>query len=68
MSSQQGSASVHVVLRLEDIHHLVGVELEHTFHFKVLCILHGLFLSLAGLLLQLLPTTLVLPYPTEVPE
>lgn len=51
MSSQQGSASVHVVLRLEDINHLVGVELKHTFHFKVLSILCGLFLSLAGLLL-----------------
>lgn len=33
MGSQQSSASVHVILRLKDVNHLVRVELEHALHF-----------------------------------
>lgn len=32
VGSQQGGASVHVILRLEDINHLIRVELEHALH------------------------------------
>lgn len=64
VSPQQGGASVHVVLRLEDVNHLVRVELEHALHFLLL---QGLLPALAGLLVQLLPALLVLPDPSQVP-
>jgi len=64
VSAQQGGASVHVVLRLEDVHHLVGVEFEHALH---LLLLQGLLASLAGLLVQLLTALLVLPDPPQIP-
>lgn len=59
MSSQQGSASVHVVLRLKHVHHLVGVEFEHALHLHVLCVL---FLSTVfRVLLLMLTSPLTLP-------
>lgn len=64
VSSQQGSSSVHVILRLEDVHHLVRVDSEHALHF-LLC--QGLLASLAGLFVQLLLTLLVLPDPSQIP-
>ena len=64
MSSQQGSASVHVILRLEDVHHLVRVELEHALHFLLF---QGFLAALAGLLVQLLSALLVLPDASQIP-
>lgn len=64
VSSQQGSASVHVILRLEDVHHLVRVELEHALH---LLLLQGLLAALACLFVQLLSALLVLPDPSQIP-
>jgi len=56
---------VHVVLRLADVHHLVGVELEHALHLGVLGPLRGPLGD--PLLLQLLPPTLALAYSPQVP-
>lgn len=64
VSSQQGSASVHVILRLEDVDHLVRVELEHALHFLFF---QGFLAALAGLLVQLLSALLVLPDPSQIP-
>lgn len=65
MSSQQGSASVHVILRLKDVDHLVRVEFEHALH---LLLFQGFLASLTGLLVQLLAALLVLPDPSQIPD
>lgn len=62
--------SVHVVLGLADVNHLVGVQLEHALHLQLtvalLCLVRG---GLGHpLLLQLLPTSLALSDPSQVPE
>lgn len=44
MCSQLCATPVHVVLRLEDVHHLVRVELKHALHLRLLASL-GRFLS-----------------------
>lgn len=64
VSSQQGSASVHVVLRLKDVDHLVRVELEHALH---LLFFQGFLAALIGLLVQLLSALLVLSDPPQIP-
>lgn len=64
MSSQQCSASVHVVLRLEDVDHLVRVKLEHALHFLFF---QGFLAALIGLLVQLLSALLVLSDPSQIP-
>lgn len=64
MSSQQGGASVHVILRLKDVHHLVGVEFEHALH---LLLLQGFLAALQRLFVQLLAALLVLPDPSQIP-
>ncbi len=64
MSSQQGSASVHVILRLEHINHLVRVEFEHALHFLLF---QGFLAALTGLFVQLLAAFLVLPDPPQIP-
>ena len=64
VSSQQGSASVHVILRLKDVDHLVRVEFEHALHFLLF---QGFLASLTGLLVQLLSAFLVLPDPSQIP-
>lgn len=64
VSSQQGSASVHVVLRLEDIDHLVRVKFEHALHFLFF---QGFLAALIGLLVQLLSALLVLSDPSQIP-
>lgn len=64
LSSQQGGASVHVILRLEDVNHLVRVELEHALHFLLF---QGFLPTLAGLLVQLLSALLVFPDPSQIP-
>lgn len=66
MSTQQCSASVHVVLRLKHIHHFVGVQLEHALHFHILSIL--LLPSFFHLLLLLLPPSLALSNSAQVSE
>lgn len=58
--------SVHVVLRLADVNHLIGVQLEHALHLQLtaalLCLVRG---GLGHpLLLQLLPTSLALSDPS----
>lgn len=63
MSSNQCGASIHVVLRLEDVDHLVRVELEHALH---LLLFQRLLAPLAGFLVQLLSALLVLPDPSQV--
>lgn len=64
MSAQQGSASVHVILRLEHVHHLVGVEFEHALHLHVLCVL---FLSAVfRILLLMLASLLTLTDPPQI--
>lgn len=70
MSPCERRVSVHVVLRLADINHLVGVQLEHALHLELtaalLCLIRG---GLGHpLLLQLLPTSLALSDPSQVPE
>lgn len=64
MSSQQSSASVHVVLRLEDVDHLVRVKFEHALHFLFF---QGFLATLKGLLVQLLSALLVLSDPSQIP-
>ena len=69
MSPGQRSASVHVVLRLEDVHHLVRVEFEHALHLQILSAVGLLRRPRSRLhLLQLLPPSLALPDPPEVPD
>lgn len=65
VSPHQGGAAVHVVLRLKDVDHFVGVEFEHALH---LFLLHGFLPPLTGLLVHLLPALLVLPDPPQVPS
>lgn len=65
MSAQQGGAPVHVVLGLEHVHHLVGVELEHALHLHVLRVL--LLPAIFGVLLLLFASALALPDPPQVP-
>lgn len=70
MSPCERRVSVHVVLRLADVNHLVGVQLEHALHLQLtaalLCLVRG---GLAHpLLLQLLPTSLALSDPSQVPK
>ena len=67
VGSWQCCASEHVILRFEDINHLVGVELEHAFHLGVLWSVCGFlssFLSLSHL--YVLPLMALLD-PCEVP-
>lgn len=64
MCSQQGSASVHVILRLKDINHLVRVEFKHALHFLLF---YGLLAPLARLFIQLLSALLVFPDPSQIP-
>lgn len=64
VSSQQGSASVHVILRLKDVNHLVRVKLEHALH---LLFFKGFLATLARLFVQLLSALLVLPDPPQIP-
>lgn len=68
MCSRKSRASVHVILRLNNVHHLVGVQLKHAFHFGVLCTIAG-FLSRFRRLphLYVLPS-LALPDPSKVPD
>lgn len=67
MGPEQGCAPVHVILRLEDVHHLVRVELEHTLHIHAVSRLGGLLGSLLGLPLLHLLAPLALPDPPQVP-
>lgn len=64
VSSQQGGTSVHVILRLKDVDHLVRVEFKHALH---LLLFKGLLAPFAGLFVQLLPALLVLPDPPQIP-
>ena len=67
VGSWQCCASVHVILRFEDINHLVGVELEHAFHLGVLWSVCGFLSSFLCLShLYVLPS-LALSDPSEVP-
>lgn len=70
MSSCERCVSVHVVLRLADVNHLVGVQLEHALHLQLTAALLCLVWGRLGhpLLLQLLPTSLALSDPSQVPE
>lgn len=70
MSSRQRRVSVHVVLRLADVDHLVGVELEHALDLQLAVVLQRRVRGDPGhlLLLQPLPSPLALPYPSQVPE
>lgn len=69
LSSQQCCPPVHVILRLDHVHHLVGVQLEFTLQLvQALHVLHGLLtVPLLAFLLLLLPTTLALADPPQVP-
>lgn len=64
MGSQQGSASVHVILRLKDVNHLVRVKLEHALHFLLF---QGFLATLTRLFVQLLSALLVLPDSSQIP-
>lgn len=67
VGSRERRASVHVVLRLDNVHHLVGVELKHAFHFGVLRTIGGFLRCFTRLShLYVLPS-LALPDPSEVP-
>lgn len=70
MSPRQRRVPVHVVLWLADIDHLVGVELEHTLHLQLTVTVLRLVRRGLGhsLLLQLLPSSLALPYSSQIPE
>lgn len=69
MSPEQGSPPIHVVLRLDHIYHLVGVQLEPTLQFiQAIHILHALLaISFLPFLFLLFSTTLTLPDPPQVP-
>ncbi len=65
MGSLQRGASVHVVFRFEDVHHLIGVEFEHTLHLHAVCVLFSA--SVLHLLLLRVMVTLTLTDPPQVP-
>lgn len=68
MGSRECRASVHVILRLNNVHHLVGVEFKHAFHFRVLRAIAGFLSRFARLPhLYVLPS-LTLPDPSKVPD
>lgn len=69
LSSQQSSPPVHVILRFDHVHHLIGVQFEFTLQLvQALHVLHGLLtVSLLPFLLLLLPTTLTLTDPPQIP-
>lgn len=68
MGSRERRASVHVILRLNNVHHLVGVELKHAFHFRVLGTVAGFLSRFARLShLYVLPS-LALPDPSKVSD
>lgn len=69
MSPQQGGPPIHVVLWLDHIYHLVGIQLESTLQFiQAIRILHGLLaVSFLPFLFLLLSTTLTLPDPPQIP-
>lgn len=67
VGSEQGSAPVHVILRLEHIHHLVGVELEHALHIHAIGCLGRLLCRILGLPLLHLLATLAFTNPPQVP-
>lgn len=65
LGSQQRRASVHVVFRFEDVHHLIGVEFEHALHLHAVCILFSA--SVLRRVLLRLTATLTLTDPPQVP-
>lgn len=68
MGSRERCASVQVILWLNNVHHLVGVELKHAFHFRVLCTISGFLSRFARLPhLYLLPS-LAFPDASKVPD
>ena len=69
LSSQQSGPPVHVILRFDHVHHLIGVQFEFTLQLvQALHVLHGLLtVSLLPFLLLLLPTTLTLTDPPQIP-
>lgn len=62
--------SVHVIFGLADVDHLVSVELEHALDLQLAVVFQRLVRGDPGhlLLLQLLPSPLALPYPSQVSE
>lgn len=64
MGSEQGRASVHVILGLKDINHLIRVELEHALHFLLF---EGFLATLTRLFVQLLTPLLVLSDSSQIP-
>lgn len=70
MSPCQCRVSVHVIFWLADINHLVGVELEHALDLQLAVVFKRLVRGDPGhfLLLQLLPSSLAPPDPSQVPE
>lgn len=69
MSPCECRVPVHIVLWLADIHHLVGVQLEHALHLQVTVAVLRLVRGPLGhsFLLQLLPSSLALSYPSQIP-
>lgn len=69
LSAQQSSPPVHVILRFDHVHHLIGVQFEFTLQLvQALHVLHGLLaVSLLPFLLLLLSTTLTLTDPPQIP-
>lgn len=69
LGSQQSGPPVHVILRFDHVHHLIGVQFEFTLQLvQALHVLHGLLtVSLLPFLLLLLPTTLTLTDPPQIP-
>lgn len=70
MSPCECCVSVHIIFWLADIDHLVGVELEHALHLQFTSAILWLVWGALGhsLLLQLLPSSLTFPYPSQIPE
>lgn len=70
MSPCECCVSVHIVLWLADIDHLVGVELEHALHLQLTVAILWLVWGALGhsLRLQLLPSPLTFSYPSQIPE
>lgn len=70
MSPCERCVPVHIIFWLADINHLIGVQLEHALHLQltaaVLRLVRGAFGH--SLLLQLLPSSLALPYPSQIPK
>ena len=69
MSSEQGGPPIHVVLWLDHIHHLIGIQLESTLQLiQAIRILHGLLaVPFLPFLFLLFSTTLTLPDPPQIP-